>query len=59
LKTLQKEELVLSGESYRNFVCSVNSKYIAPSYPKVLRQFMEFHARICLREIQFFFKASK
>jgi hypothetical protein len=42
LKTLQKEELLLTGESNRNFVCSVKSTFTKASYIKALRQFMTF-----------------
>jgi integrase len=42
MRQISKEELMLTGEPYRNFVCSVKSRYTAESYTKALRQFMVF-----------------
>jgi hypothetical protein len=42
LKVIQKQEILLAGESYRNFVCSVKSPFTKASYTKALRQFMSF-----------------
>jgi hypothetical protein len=42
LEVIQKEDLLLAGEPYRNFVCSVKSTFTRDSYTKALRQFMTF-----------------
>lgn len=42
MKQIAKEELLLDGESYRNFVCSLKSPFTKASYTKALRQFMSF-----------------
>lgn len=42
MKAIQKDEVLLAGESYRNYVCSLKSSFTRDTYTKALLQFMKF-----------------